>query len=151
MLFCDNGSEFTSQATDLWAYQNAVCLDFIRPGKPAENGYIGSFNGRLRDERLNVKVIVSLTDARAAVVASRLQPVSILPHYPMLLRTSPPLVGNQVLRGAVLLAIEVASKTKRGLITLETYPAPRSVPPDSGQERLPNVASLSPLTRASAY
>jgi transposase InsO family protein len=38
---------------DLWAYQNNVHLDFIRPGRPIENGYIESFNGRLRDECLN--------------------------------------------------------------------------------------------------
>ena len=41
---------------DLWAYKNGVHLDFIRPGKPVENGYIESFNGKLRDECLNVEV-----------------------------------------------------------------------------------------------
>jgi putative transposase len=49
----DNGTEFASKAMDLWAYQNNVHLDFIRPGRPIENGYIESFNGRLRDECLN--------------------------------------------------------------------------------------------------
>ncbi len=60
----DNGSEFASKAVDLWAYGNAVYLDFIRPGRPVENGYIESFNGRLRDECLNVEVFFSLADAR---------------------------------------------------------------------------------------
>ena len=60
----DNGTEFASKAVDLWAYQNAVYLDFIRPGRPVENGYIESFNGRLRDECLNVEVFFSLADAR---------------------------------------------------------------------------------------
>ena len=60
----DNGTEFASKAMDIWAYQNAVHLDFIRPGKPVENGYIESFNGRLRDECLNVEVFFALTDAR---------------------------------------------------------------------------------------
>jgi len=46
----DNGTEFASKAMDHWAYSNAVHLDFIRPGRPVENGYIESFNGRLRDE-----------------------------------------------------------------------------------------------------
>ena len=74
----DNGTEFASKAVDLWAYQNAVHLDFIRPGRPVENGYIESFNGRLRDECLNVEVFFSLADARhkLASVASRLQPPS---------------------------------------------------------------------------
>jgi len=60
----DNGTEFASKAVDLWAYQNAVYLDFIRPGRPVENGYIESFNGRLRDECLNVEVFFSVADAR---------------------------------------------------------------------------------------
>ena len=60
----DNGTEFASKAMDLWAYTNGVHLDFIRPGRPVENGYIESFNGRLRDECLNVEVFFSLADAR---------------------------------------------------------------------------------------
>ena len=60
----DNGSEFTSKALDHWAYKNGVHLDFIRPGKPVENGYIESFNGKLRDECLNVEVFFTLADAR---------------------------------------------------------------------------------------
>jgi putative transposase len=60
----DNGTEFASKAMDLWAYSNGVHLDFIRPGRPVENGYIESFNGRLRDECLNVEVFFSMTDAR---------------------------------------------------------------------------------------
>ena len=60
----DNGTEFASKAMDLWAYKNGVHLDFIRPGRPVENGYIESFNGKLRDERLNVEVFFTLADAR---------------------------------------------------------------------------------------
>jgi putative transposase len=45
-----------------WAYR--VDLDFIRPGRPVDNGYIESFNGRLRDECLNVKVLFALADLR---------------------------------------------------------------------------------------
>ena len=60
----DNGSEFTGQAMDLWAHHAGVKLNFIRPGKPVENSYIESFNGRLRDECLNVEVFLDLADAR---------------------------------------------------------------------------------------
>ncbi len=60
----DNGSEFAGQAMDVWAHQSGVKLDFIRPGCPVQNGYIESFNGRLRDECLNGEVFFSLADAR---------------------------------------------------------------------------------------
>jgi len=60
----DNGTEFASKAMELWAYTNQVHLDFIRPGRPVENGYIESFNGRLRDECLNVEIFFTLADAR---------------------------------------------------------------------------------------
>ena len=60
----DNGSEFAGQAMDVWAHQAGVKLDFIRPGRPVQNGYIESFNGRLRDECLNTEVFSSLVDAQ---------------------------------------------------------------------------------------
>jgi putative transposase len=60
----DNGSEFASRAMDGWAYGHGIRLDFIRPGRPVENGYIESFNGRLRDECLNVNLFFSIEDAR---------------------------------------------------------------------------------------
>lgn len=60
----DNGSEFCSRALDHWAYQNNVRLDFIQPGRPVENGFIESFNGKLRDECLNTELFFSLADAR---------------------------------------------------------------------------------------
>jgi len=60
----DNGSEFYSQEMDAWAYRNEISLDFIRPGKPVENAFIESFNGRLRDECLNTHVFFDLLDAQ---------------------------------------------------------------------------------------
>jgi len=65
----DNGTEFYSKAMDAWAYHREVKLDFIRPGRPMENGYIESFNGRLRDECLNVELFSDLLDARAKLAA----------------------------------------------------------------------------------
>jgi putative transposase len=53
IIIIDNGPEFISNALDAWAYNRGVKLTFIRPGKPVENAYIESFNGRLRDECLN--------------------------------------------------------------------------------------------------
>lgn len=61
----DNGSEFCGQVMDTWAYRNGIRLDFIRPGKPVENNYIESFNGRLRDEYLNAHLFFDMEDAQA--------------------------------------------------------------------------------------
>jgi putative transposase len=63
----DNGSEFTSNHFDAWAYLRGIDVDFIRPGKPVDNAHIESFNGRLRDECLNAKWFESLDDARKAL------------------------------------------------------------------------------------
>jgi putative transposase len=60
----DNGGEFAGKAMEAWAYQNQVKLDLIRPGKPVENGYVESFNGRLRDECLNGEIFFGMADAR---------------------------------------------------------------------------------------
>lgn len=67
----DNGSEFCSRALEAWAMSNAVQLCFIRPGRPVENGFIESFNGRLRDECLNVEWFSSLGDARQKLAKFR--------------------------------------------------------------------------------
>lgn len=60
----DNGSEFAGRVLEAWAIQHGVQLRFIRPGRPVENGFIESFNGRLRDECLNVEWFGSLLEAR---------------------------------------------------------------------------------------
>jgi putative transposase len=60
----DNGSEFVGKAMEIWSHQTGVKLDFIRPGKPVENGFVESFNGRLRDECLNSEVFLDATDAQ---------------------------------------------------------------------------------------
>jgi len=67
----DNGSEFCSRALESWAMSNEMRLCFIRPGRPVENGFIESFNGRLRDECLNVEWFSSLEDARRKLTRFR--------------------------------------------------------------------------------
>jgi putative transposase len=52
-IITDNGPEFTGKVLDAWAYARDVRLHFIQPGKPSQNRYIESFNGKLRDECLN--------------------------------------------------------------------------------------------------
>ena len=70
-IYCDNGSEFVSAAMDLWAYTNGVLLDFSRRGKPTDNAAIESFNGRFREECLNVHWFASVDDARQKIDAFR--------------------------------------------------------------------------------
>ena len=53
----DQGSEFVSRDLDLWAYQRGVTLDFSRPGKPTDNAFIESFNGKFRTECLNAHLV----------------------------------------------------------------------------------------------
>jgi len=67
----DNGSEFTSRVFDAWAHEHGIALDFIRPGKPVENAFIESFNGRLRDECLNTHWFLSLDHAKEGIEAWR--------------------------------------------------------------------------------
>ena len=64
VITVDNGSEFYSKAMDSWAYRRGVQLEFTRPGKHVDNAFIGSFNGRLRDEFLNGQLFFSIDDAR---------------------------------------------------------------------------------------
>jgi putative transposase len=60
----DQGTEFVSRDLDLWAYQRDVTLDFSRPGKPTDNAFIESFNGKFRAECLNAHWFMSLDDAQ---------------------------------------------------------------------------------------
>lgn len=69
----DNGSEFTGNAMDLWARQNQILLDFIRPGKPNENAFVESFNGRMRDECLNENQFQTLPEAATIIEMFRRQ------------------------------------------------------------------------------
>jgi len=80
LLFCDNGSEFTSQSLDLWAYHNQAHIDFSRPGKPTDNAYVESFNGTLRAECLDVHWFASLTEARQIIEAWRREYNESRPH-----------------------------------------------------------------------
>jgi putative transposase len=64
-LKTDNGPEFTGRSLDLWAYFNGVTLDFSEPGKPTDNAFIESFNGRVREECLNQHWFLCLDDARS--------------------------------------------------------------------------------------
>jgi putative transposase len=66
-IVLDNGPEFRGRALAAWSEERGVRLEFIQPGKPVQNAYIESFNGRLRDECLNANWFTSLSDARRKI------------------------------------------------------------------------------------
>ena len=79
-LICDNGPEFTGSAFDSWAHRRGVRVHFIRPGKPVENAFAESFNGKLRDECLNENWFVTMEDARSRIEAWRIDYNQVRPH-----------------------------------------------------------------------
>lgn len=80
VITVDNGPEFISKALDLWAFEHGVKLRFIQPGKPTQNAYIESFNGKFRNECLNDNVFVSLDSARSIIEDWRQDYNSERPH-----------------------------------------------------------------------
>jgi len=69
MIVSDNGTEFTSNAILAWSQDHRIDWHYIAPGKPMQNGYVESFNGRMRDELLNESLFTSLSHARAVIAA----------------------------------------------------------------------------------
>jgi transposase InsO family protein len=76
----DNGPEFCSRAVDEWAHRLGIKLPFIRPGKPVENAFIESFNGKCRDECLNERLFLTIEQARMATETWRLDYNQVRPH-----------------------------------------------------------------------
>ena len=76
----DNGPEFAGRTLDEWAFRTKVKLDFIRPGKPVENAYIESFNGKFREECLNDGWFKTMPEARATIEEWRIDYNRNRPH-----------------------------------------------------------------------
>ena len=76
----DNGPEFISRDLDLWAWSNGVTLDFSRPGKPTDNAFVESFNGKVRAECIDQNWFLSLDDARSKCEAYRREYNEERPH-----------------------------------------------------------------------
>jgi len=84
---CDNGPEFAGRVLDLWAHARGVALQFIRPGKPVENAFIESFNGKFRNECLDTEWFNSITEAQQTVERWRVDYNEIRPHGSLNRRT----------------------------------------------------------------
>ena len=76
----DNGSEFTAKAIRKWLSSVGVKTLFIEPGSPWENGYIESFNGKLRDELLNREIFTTLIEARVLIEQWKREYNQVRPH-----------------------------------------------------------------------
>jgi putative transposase len=80
VIVCDNGPEFTCVTLDQWADRHRIKLSFIQPGKPQQNAFIESFNGKLRVECLNEQLFYDLADAQAKIEAWRIDYNENRPH-----------------------------------------------------------------------
>lgn len=80
VLVCDNGPEFRSQRFQAWAKNRGITVRFIAPGKPMQNGFVESFNGRFRDECLNAQLFLNLTHARWLIERFRNEYNTERPH-----------------------------------------------------------------------
>jgi putative transposase len=87
-LRSDNGPEFTAKAVRQWLEQIGVKTLFIAPGSPWENGYVESFNGKLRDELLNGEIFYTLREAKVLIERWRIHYNTVRPHSS--LRYRPP-------------------------------------------------------------
>ena len=96
-LRCDNGSEFWSNALQNWA-NGKVKFDFIAPGKPTQNAYVESFNGRFRDECLNENQFFSVEQARRIITEWRKCYHEERPHSSLGMKTPKEFAPEQVLQ-----------------------------------------------------
>jgi len=80
MIVSDNGTEFTSNAILAWQEEQQIEWHYIAPGKPMQNGFVESFNGRLRDECLNEHLFANLNEARQIIEEWRIDYNTNRPH-----------------------------------------------------------------------
>jgi transposase InsO family protein len=104
MIVSDNGTEFTSNAILSWAKDHRVEWHYIAPGKPMQNGYIESFNGRMRDELLNESLFVNLDQARQLISAWAADYNTARPHSSLGYKTPVAYAGTLTAPNGVTLA-----------------------------------------------
>ena len=104
MIVSDNGTEFTSNAILAWAKEHQVEWHYIAPGRPMQNGYIESFNGRMRDELLNESLFADLDQARRLIGAWTADYNTARPHSSLAYKTPAAYAGTLTAPKGVTLA-----------------------------------------------
>lgn len=104
MIVSDNGTEFTSNAILAWTKEHQVQWHYIAPGRPMQNGYIESFNGRMRDELLNESLFVDLDQARQLIGAWAADYNTARPHSSLGYKTPVAYAGTLTAPKGVTLA-----------------------------------------------
>lgn len=79
-IICDNGTEFTSKAMFFWSRETGVTLGFIQPGKPTQNAFVESLNGKFRNECLNRHWFRTMEEAKVEVMQWQYQYNNVRPH-----------------------------------------------------------------------
>ena len=125
-IVLDNGPEFRGRALAAWSEERGVRLEFIQPGKPVQNAFVESFNGRLRDECLNANWFTSLSDARRKIESWRQDYNEQRPHSS--LNYLPP---AEFARAAVEMGMRKASTALLEQGTQTPSPAPDLIPAET--------------------
>jgi putative transposase len=86
-IVCDNGPQFRSRRLEAWSEQQRIRIEFIEPGKPIQNAFVESYNGRMRDECLNANWFLNVADARRKILAWRQDYNRQRPHSALGYRT----------------------------------------------------------------
>ncbi len=124
----DNGAEFTSQAVRQWLAKVGVKTLFIEPGSPWENGYVESFNGKLRDELLDREIFYTLLEAKVLIERWRQHYNLIRPHSSLSYRPpAPEAIVPRIPAAAAGVALGAPPQTPPGLCPW----TPASCPPMS--------------------
>jgi len=125
-LLTDNGPEFAGLALERWAHDRQVQHRFITPGKPAQNGYIESFNGKLRDECLNEHEFINLQHARALIESFREDYNQLRPHS-SLADLTPAEFAAKIARAPMGAPLDQSNPS---LAVPTLHPQPQPHPPD---------------------
>jgi transposase InsO family protein len=126
MIVSDNGTELTSNAILTWSADMKIEWHYIMPGKPMQNGYVESFNGRMRDELLNESLFLGLADARCAIAAWVADYNNARPHSSLNYRTPAAFAAHRTATGPRAALADgsalgpVAQPAPKGVSTAET-------------------------------
>jgi len=129
MIVSDNGTELTSTAIFAWAQEQRIAWHYIAPGKPMQNGYIESFNGRMRDELLNETLFADLSHARQAIAAWVTDYNTARPHSALAYKTPAAFAAGLIATGLPAALVDgsagrpVAQPARQGITSAETLVA----------------------------